>query len=113
MDEILLYAEIAFCLAILLILRVDAVSKFRQSTTRRVSNTLDAQIKKDLFVKSWWEYHRDYMWQLTRKHSFNRMVCSFKPLKLKYWYTEEEIKIMMGIEVKKPSRENLNETKDE
>lgn len=53
------------------------------------------------------------MRSLTQKHSFNRMIYSFKPLKLKYWYTEEEIKIMMGIEVKKPSRENLNETKDE
>ena len=26
------------------------------------------------------------------KYTYNRMIFSFKPLKLKYWFTEEEIK---------------------
>lgn len=113
MNGTILYLILILVIAARIFIRIDEVSAFRKSITRRVSNTLDAQIKKDLFVKSWWEYHRDYMWSLTQKHSFNKMIYSFKPLKLKYWYTEEEIRIMMGIEVKKPSRENLNETKDE
>ena len=113
MNETILYLILILVIAVRIFIRIDEVSAFRKSIIRRVSNTLDAQIKKDLFVKSWWEYHRDYMWSLTQKHSFNKMVYSFKPLKLKYWYTEEEIKIMMGIEVKKTSRKNLNETKDE
>lgn len=113
MNETILYLILILVIAARIFIRIDEVSAFRRDVIKRVSNTLDNQILKELYLKSWWSTHRDYMWSLTQKHSFNRMVYSFKPLKLKYWYTEEEIRIMMGIEVKKPSRENLNETKDE
>lgn len=36
-------------------------------------------------------YKRMY---LSDKHSYNKMLYSFKPLKLEYWYTPEEIKLM-------------------
>ena len=34
-----------------------------------------------------WFYH---------KHPYCKMVLSFKPLKLKYWYTKEEIEKLMS-----------------
>lgn len=113
MNETILYLILILVIAVRIFIRIDEVSAFRRDVIKRVSDTLDNQILKELYLKSWWSNHRDYMWSLTQKYSFNKMVCSFKPLKLKYWYTEEEIKIMMGIEIKKPSRENLNETRDE
>lgn len=36
-------------------------------------------------------YKRMY---LSDKHSYNKMLYSFKPLKLEYWYTLEEIELM-------------------
>lgn len=33
---------------------------------------------------------------LTEKHGYMRMLFSFKPLKLEYWYTEDEIRKMKG-----------------
>lgn len=36
-------------------------------------------------------YKRMY---LSDKHSYNKMLYSFKPLKLEYWYTPEEIKLI-------------------
>lgn len=34
---------------------------------------------------------------LYNKYSYEDILYSFKPLKLKYWYSEEEIKILKGI----------------
>lgn len=34
----------------------------------------------------------EYTLDLNNKYSYTRMLFSFKPLKLKYWFTEEEIK---------------------
>lgn len=42
-------------------------------------------LDKELF------YKRMY---LSDKHSYNKMLYSFKPLKLEYWYTPEEIKLI-------------------
>lgn len=38
-----------------------------------------------------------YGTKLNDKHSYEDMLFSFKPLKLKYWFTEEELR---GIEEK-------------
>lgn len=42
-------------------------------------------IKQGLYFK-----HKD----LYNKYSYNKMLYSIKPLKLKYWFTEEEIKFI-------------------
>lgn len=33
----------------------------------------------------------DHLWDIIRKVSYNEMLYSFKPLKLEYWFTKEEI----------------------
>lgn len=33
----------------------------------------------------------DHLWDIIRKISYNQMLFSFKPLKLEYWFTKEEI----------------------
>ena len=33
----------------------------------------------------------DHLWNIIRKVSYNKMLFSFKPLKLEYWFTNEEI----------------------
>lgn len=38
------------------------------------------------------KYDFEYTLDLNNKYSYTRMLFSFKPLKLKYWFTEEEIK---------------------
>lgn len=50
------------------------------------------------------EYTEDYdnfyrysnlMDKLRNKHSYEKLLWSFKPLKLENWYTEEEIKMLL------------------
>ena len=38
------------------------------------------------------EHHNDAFEWFCDKHSYNRMLFSLKPLKLKYWFSDEEIK---------------------
>ena len=38
------------------------------------------------------KYDFKYTLDLNNKYSYTRMLFSFKPLELKYWFTEEEIK---------------------
>lgn len=38
------------------------------------------------------EHHNDAFKWFCDKHSYDRMLYSLKPLKLKYWFTDEEIK---------------------
>lgn len=37
----------------------------------------------------------------SKRYSYSKMLFSFKPLKLKYWFTEEEIKELLGDEYEK------------
>lgn len=37
------------------------------------------------------------LYAIESKYSYNKMLFSFKPLKLKSWYTKEEIGLLMGI----------------
>ena len=51
-----------------------------------------SSVKADEFVKRRAEYEEtDRMIKRITSKSYERMVFSFKPLKLEYWYSEEEI----------------------
>lgn len=68
--------------------RNDRVHQFqiwliKQSSEAGASYLRMGQYDKYLLVDS-----------LTDKHSYERMLYSFKPLKLKYWFTEEEISLL-------------------
>ena len=41
------------------------------------------------------DYESAYDW-FFHKYSYGKFLFSFKPLKLKYWYTEEEIERLMS-----------------
>lgn len=62
--------------------RSSKVMTFRYGIADLESKRRLEAIKQGLYVK-----FRD----LSNKHSYNDMIYSIKPLKLKYWFTEEEI----------------------
>lgn len=76
--------------------RNKKVSDFRGYIIALISTTIKWQIEKGLYKEQYWQYHFDAMWALCKKHSYNRMLHSFKPLRLKVWYSEEEMKAMNG-----------------
>ena len=43
-------------------------------------------------VRHTYESRKDVFQWFCNKHSYNEMLFSFKPLKLKYWFSDEEIK---------------------
>ena len=51
-----------------------------------------SSVKADELVKRYAEYtETDRMIKRITSRSYDRMLYSFKPLKLEYWYSEEEI----------------------
>lgn len=60
---------------------------------KRILNTYkdDYEFRKD---EDNYNYIKEKVQFLLDKHSYNRYLCSFKPLKLKKWFTEEELEFM-------------------
>lgn len=82
---------IASCSALVyslyLLHRNDSVYKFRRYIIERVFEAKIRAINKGVFYLD--EYDDIY-----DKYSYDDMLYSFKPLKLEYWFTQEEIDLM-------------------
>lgn len=61
--------------------RIKIIALCREHNLRRLEESLDYDCAYDWFFD---------------KYSYSKMLFSFKPLKLKYWYTEEEIERLMS-----------------
>lgn len=51
--------------------------------------------RNQLFVQRLWmgyDIHQEYIDSIEHRYTYMEMMFSFKPLKSRYWYTEEEIK---------------------
>lgn len=52
MNETILYLILILVIAVRIFIRIDKVSAFRRDVIKRVSDTLDNQILKELYLKS-------------------------------------------------------------
>lgn len=69
--------------------RNNNVFKFRNSIIKSVFDTEKNLIENGVLIES-------NITDLMNKYSYEQTLYSVKPLKLKYWYTEEEIKKIIG-----------------
>lgn len=69
------------------LIRNNKVFKFRMYLCSLCSEYEYRRIDKDIFNSEYTAFE----WFLN-KHSYSKMLFSFYPLKLEYWYTEEKIK---------------------
>lgn len=58
------------------------------------NNSVYAFRRKIMLECSWRNYCEVY--KILRRHSYKRMLFSFKPLKLEAWFTIDEIKTIKG-----------------
>ena len=72
---------ITFCLAMYFVIRSYKVRKFRSSIFETILKARGAVIHT---IEK----------KIIGRPSFYRMTFSFKPLKLKYWFTDEEAKLI-------------------
>lgn len=68
-------------------IRNDNVLRFRLNICQLCSEYEQRKIENGTFNPD----NLSFNWFLG-KYSYGRMVLSFRPLKLEYWYTDEEIK---------------------
>ena len=71
--------------------RNDRTHAFRKELLNMASESARKAIDEYKFGE--WEKPYDVL----DKHSYESMLYSIKPLKLKYWFTEQEIKILKGV----------------
>lgn len=83
-----LIALLAMCLNMYFVDRTDEVIEFQLNLLTIIEITARelAEQNKDA----------SYLQDLFDKHSFYRLLYSFKPLTISAWYTEEEIKLLKG-----------------
>lgn len=62
-----------------------------------IINRLDSYESGEEYIEDYDNFQRysNLMNKLRDKYTYNKLLWSFKPLKLKYWYTEEEIKMLL------------------
>lgn len=90
------------CLSILLVLSVyflirnNNVLYFRVTYVRNAYNYLHKTLHCCINEEDLNEYYKlcDKVNNAIDRYSYEKMLFSFKPLKLEYWFTEEEIKYL-------------------
>lgn len=70
--------------------RNDRTLAFREELINMASESAS----KAIYEHKFGEWKKPY--DVLDKHSYESMLYSLKPLKLKYWFTEQEIKILKG-----------------
>ena len=87
---ILLTILISFALlCIYMLWRNDKVYDFRMSILRHIDSVARLKIIEGATAKE-----INQMFEVLNASSYAKMLHSFKPLKVEYWFTEEELKIM-------------------
>lgn len=76
---IMLIIQLLVCVYVLI--RTPKVYKFRRYLINHIYNKVD--------VNNFWDARR-----LFDKHTYRKMLYSFKPLKVEYWFTDEELKLL-------------------
>ena len=76
-------------LCIYFIKRNDKVYNFRISILRHIDTIAKSKIIEGATDKEIYQ-----MYEVMGVSSYEKMLHSFKPLKVEYWFTEEELKIM-------------------
>ena len=104
MMEYVIYALLAIIVIFVFYLmwRNDKVYQFRAFIINSLYDSI-LRYSKSFNTEEWLD-HRDEIQdmryvahRLIHKHSYASMVYSFKPLKLKYWYSEEDIELIKRI----------------
>lgn len=93
---------LVICLSILLVfsvyflIRNDNVLYFRLNYVRNAYDYLYKTLHCCTNEEDLDEYYKlcDRVNNAIDRYSYDKMLFSFKPLKLKYWFTEEEIKYL-------------------
>lgn len=94
--DVLIYSQIIILVILIACFfyigfRNNMVYSFCNEVLRLANKTACKRIYKN---RADWED----VYDLVDKHTYERILFSFKPLKLEAWYTEEEIKILRGEE---------------
>ena len=74
-------------LSLYFLYRIDKVYKFRRYIIELCFKAQVRSVNNGIFNLE--QYDAIYY-----KHSYNDMLYSFKPLKLEYWFTKEEIELL-------------------
>lgn len=77
-------------LNIYIIIRNSRVYPFRISILENIDSEVTKRIKQDAITSK----EISIMFGILNTVSYAKMLFSFKPLKVEYWFTEEELKIM-------------------
>lgn len=94
--ELIIYLSILLVFAVYFLIRNDKVLYFRLNYTRNAYNYLYKTLHCCIDEEDLDEYYklRNRVYNTIDRYSYNKILFSFKPLKLEYWFTEEEIKYL-------------------
>lgn len=87
MTNVIIICAIGTIISIYVLIRNAKVYKFRSYLINLIYDKVD--------VNNFWSARR-----LLDKHTYRKMLYSFKPLKMEYWFTVEELKLL-GYESKR------------
>ena len=87
MTNVLIICTIGIIISMYVIIRNAKVHKFRLYLINLIYDKVDAV--------NFWDARR-----LFDKHTYRKMLYSFKPLKMEYWFTDDELKLL-GYEIKR------------
>ena len=79
-------------LCLYFLIRNNKVCEFRISIGNKIYNNFLILIEDS--VEEAGKYYTSACKEVCNKYTYDQMLYSFKPLKLKYWFTEEEIKLL-------------------
>lgn len=81
MTNVIIICTIGIIISMYVLIRNAKVYKFRSYLINLIYNNVD--------VNNFWTARK-----LFDKHTYEKMLYSFKPLKMEYWFTEEELKLL-------------------
>ena len=91
-----IFLSILLVFSVYFLIRNDNVLYFRLNYVRNAYNYLRKTLYCCTNEEDLDEYYklRDRVNNAIDRYSYDKMLYSFKPLKLEYWFTEEEIKYL-------------------
>lgn len=93
--EIIATILLTMCIALLLLsicflIRNSRVYTFRMSVLKDIDSEVTKRIDQNAITSE----EISQIYGILCEVSYTKMLYSFKPLKVEYWFTEEELKIM-------------------
>ena len=80
MNYMIIVCSIGIIISMYVLIRNEKVYKFRHHLINLIYEDVSS---------SFWEKRK-----LLSKHTYNNMLYSLKPLKMEYWFTDDELKLL-------------------